>query len=348
MSESMSKQRKNILLLVAAFMLVDLVILAVLWQAGIFGNSEPATEEPDEAPPAVEAPPVVEPAPVVDWREAWEQIKQIEYADERLSQYIALRDGLEYFSKDQTELLRLAMMHFNGMDQIDFRAGRFTDPQRRTYIKLFDPTPTTDNVNQQVHDISALTGMNVQYLKLQPPLPNLSDYSPLATMQVEDLWLVGNTNFIDITLINHMDGLIRAHLSKCGFADIRGLDLKADLHLLHLGVNSKLTSLEGIQGTKVRHLRLNSCDHLADISAITEVDGLESLDLGNSGVYDLRPLAGVKTQRLTLGGCRAIRPRSAADYQRNREILEAIGGEQSFRRWRDWVEHTLPNTKVTY
>jgi len=343
MSESTAKQRKKILLLVLAFVLMDLVILVVLWKAGVFGTSAPLVEEPDDVLPPVEQP------IVVDWREAWEQIKQIEDADERLNQYITLRDGLDHFSKDQTELLRLAMMFFNGMDTIDFRAGRFTDPQRRTYIKLFDATPTTDNVNHRVHDISALSGMSVQYLKLQPPLPDLRDYSPLATMQVEDLWLTGNTHVTDITLINHMGGLIRAHLSKCGFQDIQGLDLKADnLHLLDLGVNSKLTSLEGIQGTKVRHLRLNFCDNLSDISAIIDVDGLESLDLSNSGVYDLRPLKDVKTQRLTLGGCRAIRPRSATDSQRNREILQAISGEQTFRRWRDWVEHTLPDVVVTY
>lgn len=332
----------------ALIFVIGLVVLGVI----VFGilpvgkATEPAdVAQPDAGPPAeLEAKPQS-----VDWRKRFEQIKQIQDAEDRLAQYIALRDSLDYFSEDQTELMRQAMMHFNAMDNIDFQARRMTGPGRRTYVKLFvyPPDPSDSNVNHPIHDLTALTGMRIEYLKLHD-LPNLRDYSTLATMQVSDLWLEGNTHFTDITLLNHMTGLTRARLSGCGLTSLAGMDFKADMIVLELGENEALTSIEGIQGTKVKDLRFNACKQLVDLSPLAGVQGLESLDMRQTGALDLSVLAQLKLKRLSLNRCKAVRPLIGEDAKQMREYLAQARPAFEARTWRQWLNQALPNTSVSY
>jgi Leucine-rich repeat (LRR) protein len=83
---------------------------------------------------------------------------------------------------------------------------------------------------------------------------------------------------------------------------LEGIDALKGLMFLGIYVARRLTSLEGLQRLRrLTRLEINDCPKVGDISPVTDLRGLEELQLCNDGeIETLRPLAGHETLRVFL------------------------------------------------
>ena len=98
--------------------------------------------------------------------------------------------------------------------------------------------------------------------------------------------------------------LTQIKLENLPISDLRPMAMFPELDWVSACYCENLTSLAGLENlTKLTRLDCHSGYALEDISALTGLTNLESIELGSNSITDLTPLAGlVNLENLTLGG----------------------------------------------
>lgn len=175
------------------------------------------------------------------------------------------------------------------------------------------PLRELDVSSTEVSDLSPLEGMPLEYLDAS--LTKVADLSPLAgSKRLKHLYLEG-AEVRDISPLENLD-LEVLWLHGCPVSDLSPLAGKRieQLNLCNTGV----TSLETVAGVQLETLWLRETDireltpisnltlvsldlqgcPVTDLTPLSEMTTLQRLNIAETEITDLRPLAGLKLQRL--------------------------------------------------
>lgn len=238
----------------------------------------------------------------------FEQVMQIEDRAARLAAFIKLRDSLAPYSKQQAELIRLALNAFNETQGVDVLLRNLDDGTKSLHLRgngyLYPERP---HPTDAITDISVLTGMRFYLLDLTG-MKKIEDFSVLQTMQLTRLILTGCRGLTDVGVLNGVKGLERATLGSTNvtrLTDLRPLKI-GTLVSLNMNTCLQLRSLDGIEGNTIESLSLDNCRALEDISALSDVRGLKKLSLGSTQVKDLSSIRDLSLEYLSLKSCRKL------------------------------------------
>lgn len=278
------------------------------------GGDDPVTQP---GPPEI-----VAPAQLL----TWDEIKQIQDRDKRLQAYLNLRDSYEDFDQ-KFELIRLAMLEFNGVDSLPLS----NNSSKATGLRAISLRPSRKaregaHPNLQVTDITPFTGLKLAALQIEY-CENLINFEPLRTIEVETLYLVGCKQFADVSVLNGTKVRGQLRLDQTGVKDLSPLELeKVGFFILSGG--EALKSLDGLQGIEIGYLALGGMKSLEDIWALREVTGLKGLEIDGAPITDLLPIAELSLERLALINC---------------ENLTSLRGLESMKMLRSLRIRDLPN-----
>lgn len=235
-----------------------------------------------------------------------EQIMQIQDHTQRLQAFIKLRDSLMPYSSQQTELIQQALNAFNQTQGVEFLVRRLDDGAKTLHLRgngyLY---PERAHPTDAITDISVFTGMSFDMVDLAG-MKKIEDFSVLETMQIKTLSVKGCRGWIDVSVLNRIEGLKKVGMGSTDITDLRPLQIDK-LDSLNLSVCLKLRSLEGLEGMTIGSLSLNTCRALEDISALCDMRSLRWLDLSVTPVSDLTPLRRLELEHLNVSDCKSLR-----------------------------------------
>lgn len=143
-----------------------------------------------------------------------------------------------------------------------------------------------------IADLAPLKGMALSVLDLEGT--QVADLSPLAGMPLRSLWL-NRAPVADLTPLKNAPLLSELSLLGTKVTDLTPL---SGLPLESLWLNeTPVTDVTPITSCPLVTLTLHKTP-VTDISGLAKVQTLQRLHLGESGVTDLRPLAGLRLTRL--------------------------------------------------
>lgn len=229
------------------------------------------------------------------------ELMRIKDGQTRFKAYLKLRDSLELYSDEQKELIRwvFAASHNEDGMGLNLRRGEHGYDLSVTNLNLGG-----EDVRKKVTDLSAFSGMTFNQLDLSS-CQNLIDLRPLEGTTIRNLDL-GWTNVTYLGPINEIKGLQTLDLGSTPIIHVKQLEID-QLDRLDLGRCRNLRSLDGLEGMTIRSLNLEGGPKLTDLSALSQIKGLEYLELQSLNITSLRPLAGLKLKQLDVDSCNQLR-----------------------------------------
>ena len=141
-------------------------------------------------------------------------------------------------------------------------------------------------------------------------LADVTDLSPLEAQTSLDFLGVDHCPALtDLRVLPPLDGLAGLSLAEsfltCGLADL--VERAARLHTLYLNDSSWVKDIEPLAALPLKILGMWGCREVTDFSALAQLPGLEFLDLEDTNIGDLAPIAGLAELRtLWLRKCENI------------------------------------------
>lgn len=208
------------------------------------------------------------------------------------------------------------------------REGRLSLDLRRLEIDTIEwasgvPFEVVNLSGTGVADLRPLRNMPVVSLRIAD-VP-VVDLSPLEGMELQTLVMNG-TSVADLSVLGGMP-ITRLNISGTEVADLKTV---GDLPLLEVLLmrNVGVGTLAGISGArKLSQLDAASCRSLSNIGDLRSLAQLEDLDIADTGVRNLDPLAGIRIRRIDLSGI----PAENFEALRGMKLAEAACNDTQLR-----------------
>lgn len=250
-------------------------------------NDEPGPGTPDEENPETNPAPENKPEPELkpDTKptppqtpeavaaESMNTIMQITDRQARLKAYLAVRDDLAFFSKEQQALIAEATRRFNGSDDLEvkflWRGGRYG-------INVGFAHGVKQHPNLKLTDLSAFTGLDTDYLNLTN-CRAVRDLSVLGTMNVAVLMMAGSVGVDDLTQLNQFQSIKTLYLGGSAVTSLEGLSIKG-LKKLSI-MDAPITDLSPLSKMELEELFLVNCYRLTSLTAMESMPPLQMFRL---------------------------------------------------------------------
>jgi hypothetical protein len=174
--------------------------------------------------------------------------------------------------------------------------------------------------NTDTRDLSFLRGLKLEYLSANNT--KISDLSTLAGVNVEMLHIDGCGQLKSLRGIRQLGVKSLTAKNITGLSDLselkgtplESLDITntgvADLAALHdaplrelIAIRTKIQTLTPLAGMKQLQTLRVSDTAISDLAVVHDLTGLRALDIGNTKVKDLKPLAGTDLEEVSADRC---------------------------------------------
>jgi Leucine-rich repeat (LRR) protein len=269
----------------------------------------------------------------------WDALAGIKDERMRHINFVKLRDSLTPFSVAQADLIRKELRFLNNT-AVDLRMWEDKPGEPKLRVG-------TNGRDRGVTDLSPLAGLSASEFSLRY-LPDVEDFSFLKGSKITHLDLAGCANFTDVGVLNDVDGLEHLVLSRTSVSDLRPLLIKK-LDTLSVEHCKNLRSLDGLDGMTIDRLSAVGSSELWHINELSNVSGLNYLNLSETKVYQISTLSTLRSlEHLYLSNCKELRSISLLGRLSNLKTLVVDGLPEVPEKEFEGLKVALRETKIIY